>query len=423
MLPPPPPSPRSETNTPTIITTIPTTATTTTTVDAVNKLGRQQQQDEHLTSTRFQLQQQQQHEAQPHFFRHHYHHRAIAPLIDGGVIMGGSGSFDSGSHSPSHFCFASSPYLPLHSSPVAAGAGATAAAFVGDGPTSFFSVPTTEPTSPEDPAAGEQQQRGGLTSFNLGRTATATDDSVINNILPACCAPPRLNVEAQHRLAMPYVPLPAVLAATLRSQQRARGQPCGDGVTSWAREDLARQLNNRGGSGGSSGVGSQRSSSSGEDINSGAVGAAAVASTPVGVRTRMTSVFVAQLPFDMPLETLQQLADEVVPGGPVRIVLAAPHLRNRRAYDGCAFLRMPEADAHRFVAALHKRVLFDVDGAWYAESEEQQTAIAAYCTWVQRKTNGERRRLLPRPTPYSPMTVELALKTSSRITRSRNVRH
>jgi hypothetical protein len=124
----------------------------------------------------------------------------------------------------------------------------------------------------------------------------------------------------------------------------------------------------------------------------------------------VVSVFVAQLPFDMPLETLQQLADEVVPGPSVRIVFAAPHLRNRRAYDGCAFLRMPEADAHRFVAALHKRVLFDVDGAWYAETVEQEHSLAAYCTWVQSKPLEERRRLLARPTPYAPMVAEFANK-------------
>jgi hypothetical protein len=196
-------------------------------------------------------------------------------------------------------------------------------------------------------------------------------------------------VKPQHRLAMPYVPLPLVLAATLRSQQRARGEPCGDAVTSWARDDLARQLNGE---------------------------------SPGAERTRMASVFVAQLPFDMPLETLQELADEVVPGGPVRIVLAAPHLREGRAYDGCAFLRMPEADAHRFVAALHKRVLFDVDGAWYAESEAHAEAITGYCDWIQNKSKNMRRRLLPRPTPYSPMTAEFALKTGSRIARSRTVR-
>jgi hypothetical protein len=139
-------------------------------------------------------------------------------------------------------------------------------------------------------------------------------------------------------------------------------------------------------------------------------------------RTRMTNVFVAQLPFDMPLETLQELADTLVPAPPIRVVLAAPHLRNRRAYDGCAFLRMPEADAHRFVAALHKRVLFDVDGAWYAADAAQQAALHAYCAWAQDKPVDERRRLLPRPTPFSAMTAEFALKSGARIARPRIAR-
>jgi hypothetical protein len=241
------------------------------------------------------------------------------------------------------------------------------------------------------------------------------------------------DVKAQHLLALPYVPLAHVLTATLTSEARTRA-------------NLHNNMSHMNPSGAAATVGHNHhhhhyQQSMQQQPHQPVIGVEnstvknwaprrtdadvgrASGDAPGGQRIPVVSVFVAQLPFDMPLETLQQLADEVVPGPSVRIVFAAPHLRNRRAYDGCAFLRMPEADAHRFVAALHKRVLFDVDGAWYAESEEQQTAIAAYCTWVQSKTNGERRRLLPRPTPYSPMTVEFAIKSSSRITRSRNVRH
>jgi hypothetical protein len=283
---------------------------------------------------------------------------------------------------------------------------------------------------------------------------------------------------------MAYVPLAAVFAATRKSETRPAGARCGEGIGSWVQEDLARLLNNgsnnsRGstaaGTAGASdeadapatvappgctssgavegplsaqeppAVDSPRSAGVPSNGGSGAVDddefdvpgatdpeaseAATTDTAPVREevqaiqpRTRMASVFVAQLPFDMQLDALQALADEVVPGPSVRIVFAAPHLRNRRSYDGCAFLRMPDADAHRFVAALHKRVLFDVDGAWYATTTEQQAALQQYCAWVQEKPAEERRRLLPRPTPFAALTAEFALKSGSRLMRSRNMR-
>jgi hypothetical protein len=223
--------------------------------------------------------------------------------------------------------------------------------------------------------AEQQQVRGTCPSSSAQGGAAALPSQGLDLVKP------------QHRLAMPYIPIGAVLAATEKSERAPNGARCGADVTSWARADVARRLNGAG-----------------------------------IARTRMTNVFVAQLPFDMPLETLQELADTLVPAPPIRIVLAAPHLRNRRAYDGCAFLRMPEADAHRFVAALHKRVLFDVDGAWYAADAAQQTALTGYCTWAQDKPVDERRRLLPRPTPFSAMTAEFALKSGARIARPRIAR-
>jgi hypothetical protein len=124
----------------------------------------------------------------------------------------------------------------------------------------------------------------------------------------------------------------------------------------------------------------------------------------------LTTVFVAQLPFDLPLSAMQHVADAAVPGPRLTLLQGAPHMRKGRAYDGCAFFRMPESDAARFVAAIHKRVLFDVDGVWVAQSDEQQQRLISYCRWMQEKRPDERRRLLPRPTPFSAMTAEYALR-------------
>jgi hypothetical protein len=122
----------------------------------------------------------------------------------------------------------------------------------------------------------------------------------------------------------------------------------------------------------------------------------------------LVDVFVSQLPFDLPLQALRALADAVVPGAPIRIAHAAPHQRRNGAYDGCCFVKMPEADAHRFIAALHKRVLFDVFGLWVADCAEGLEEMTAYCAHMQAMRPEARRRVLCRPTPFSAVTAELA---------------
>jgi hypothetical protein len=125
-------------------------------------------------------------------------------------------------------------------------------------------------------------------------------------------------------------------------------------------------------------------------------------------------VFVAQLPFDLPLGALQQLADLLVEGAPVEIFHAAPHVRKGKAYDGCAFVKMSESDARRFIDALHKRVLFDVDGVWVATTPEEIREMTDYCAWMQEQRQEQRREILKLPTPFSAMTAEFALRSSAR---------
>jgi len=174
----------------------------------------------------------------------------------------------------------------------------------------------------------------------------------------------------QHLLQhVPYLALEEVREATHKGEDRVRGSRVGDGVSAWTGIQLR-----------------------------------------CPVRTR--DVFVAQLPFDMPLDVLQVISNNIVPGPPVRIIHAAPHHRKGKAYDGCAFVKILEEDADRFIDALHKRVLFDVDGVWVATSVEEQAELTSYCAWMQEQRPEQRRTILTRPTPFSAMTAEFALKGS-----------
>lgn len=176
----------------------------------------------------------------------------------------------------------------------------------------------------------------------------------------------------QHRLAggVRFAPVRAVLAATERGESRKSGTRIGEQVCAWTRAGFDAAT----------------------------------------FRQPLATVFVAQLPFDLPLSALQDVADAVVPGPAVTVLQAVPHMRRGRSYDGCAFVRMPAGDAERFIAALHKRVLFDVDGVWGARGDAEQQRLLAYCHWIQERPAEERRQILKRPTPFSAVTAEFALR-------------
>lgn len=126
-------------------------------------------------------------------------------------------------------------------------------------------------------------------------------------------------------------------------------------------------------------------------------------------------VFVAQLPFDLPLEAIQLVADLLIEGPRVNIIHAAPHIKAHRSYDGCCFVKMFEEDANRFIAAMHKRVLFDVDGVWVATTLPELQELTDYCAWFQEQKSEQRKEILKMPTPFSAMTAEFALRGSRNI--------
>lgn len=125
------------------------------------------------------------------------------------------------------------------------------------------------------------------------------------------------------------------------------------------------------------------------------------------IKTR--DLFVAQLPFDMPLCAIQEVALAV--GVQIEVLQASPHYKKGKAYDGCAFAKLQEQDAIAFVQKMHKTVLFDVGGVWFAQSSEARAQLNAYCERMQKLDPVERREKLKRPIPFSAMTVEFAKRS------------
>jgi hypothetical protein len=80
---------------------------------------------------------------------------------------------------------------------------------------------------------------------------------------------------------------------------------------------------------------------------------------------------------------------------------------NFHGYAGVVFMRLCVLDAHRVIAAFHKRVLFDIDGAWAARTSAQERHLNEYCSSVQCFGSYLRTTLLPYHCPFSPTTAEL----------------
>jgi hypothetical protein len=124
---------------------------------------------------------------------------------------------------------------------------------------------------------------------------------------------------------------------------------------------------------------------------------------------RTIDLFVAQLPFDMPLSMLQYLATAA--NLDVEILHAAPHFKECKTYDGCAFVKVVQDHAQAFMQTFHKAALFDVNGVWIAADEGQRRHLARYCQWMQEKPVEERRAMLRRAIPFSAMTAEIAKRS------------
>ena len=125
---------------------------------------------------------------------------------------------------------------------------------------------------------------------------------------------------------------------------------------------------------------------------------------------QLADIFVAQLPFNMPLVALQAVVNAI--GMPhVEILHASPHVKKGRSYDGCCFVKVLAEHGDNLVYRLNKTVLFDFNGLWIAQTPEAMVDLQKYCAYMLSIGSEERRHVLKRPIPFSAITCERAKRS------------
>lgn len=95
-------------------------------------------------------------------------------------------------------------------------------------------------------------------------------------------------------------------------------------------------------------------------------------------------LFWGHLPGSLNSGVIQWLLEAFVRGGPEDphppvAYEPQPHYKNGW-FKGCAHTMVATANLFNLIASLHKRVLFDHEGAWYAETDVQMAILTEYCT-------------------------------------------
>jgi hypothetical protein len=135
---------------------------------------------------------------------------------------------------------------------------------------------------------------------------------------------------------------------------------------------------------------------------------APVPPSPCGVaRPEMRRLFVGQLPYKVTDEQLDWVCASF---GGARVHFAeriTRDVRGRRQLTGCVHVYVPcDEDAARLVVGLHKRLLVDNTGVWYARTAAQAAALGAYTAGLKAD-----RALRPAGMPYDSVVVQPATST------------
>lgn len=143
---------------------------------------------------------------------------------------------------------------------------------------------------------------------------------------------------------------------------------------------------------------------------------------PPPVDCSMTRVFIGQLPYDLPPARLEWICAEFGGQAIARVEHITAYVPQRRAKvaTGCINGYVPTEGMEDFLARLHKRVLVDSDGVWFARDEDETASLAKYCAEMQ---NDWRRRFPNRPSGAlvaQPATSTFQQKRENRPPRDRS---
>lgn len=126
------------------------------------------------------------------------------------------------------------------------------------------------------------------------------------------------------------------------------------------------------------------------------------ATTP---KERMTRIFIGQLPYGTTAQQLEWIIAEVS-GCPVFFTEAIHNWTGEKQSKGCAHAYCEPQHADHILEKLHRHVLIDDTGIWFAESKDEHAMLENYC---QSMKKDKTRRFFHRP--CQPMVIQRATST------------
>ena len=123
--------------------------------------------------------------------------------------------------------------------------------------------------------------------------------------------------------------------------------------------------------------------------------------------TRPQKMFFGHLWSRLPTGSIQWLLDALVRNGPNKVYGAQLHFNKEGWFRGCLHASVITPSAHEVMYRLHKRVLFDHTGIWYAETDDQMVMLEEYCRRLRQMPQHLRHQKL-QSLPCNPVACELA---------------
>jgi len=119
----------------------------------------------------------------------------------------------------------------------------------------------------------------------------------------------------------------------------------------------------------------------------------------------MTRIFIGQLPYGTTAQQLEWIIPEVS-GCPVFFTEAIHNWTGEKQSKGCAHAYCEPQHADCIIATLHRHVMIDDTGIWFAESADEHSLLEDYCLSMKKDKT---RRFFHRP--CQPMVIQRATST------------
>jgi hypothetical protein len=134
-----------------------------------------------------------------------------------------------------------------------------------------------------------------------------------------------------------------------------------------------------------------------------------IAAPPPMEKSQMTRTFIGQLPYQVTEMQLQWLCHTFGGGGAVYFperIMKRDEIRGGKVPTGCIHAYCDPSILTPMMEGMHKRILVDDTGVWYAKTEAEAFTLRSYCQQLKE----DRRRRFPLR-PYDTVVVQHATST------------